>query len=65
MVRMPVTLRTPAMIRTPVIQQFGDSDVRVSTLILHDPHIHVDAPFVGCIDLTDERLWAWRHRLTI
>ena len=27
---------------------------RVSSLILRDPHIHVDAPFIGCIDLTDE-----------
>ena len=27
---------------------------RVSTLILRDPHISVEAPFVGCIDLTDE-----------
>ena len=27
---------------------------RVSELILRDPHIAVEAPFIGCIDLTDE-----------
>jgi hypothetical protein len=27
---------------------------RVSELVLRDPHIAVEAPFIGCIDLTDE-----------
>lgn len=27
---------------------------RVSELVLRDPHIAVEAPFMGCIDLTDE-----------